>query len=89
MKTDGGGWTVIQKRQDGQVYFANRTWNDYANGFGELTTSFWLGLDKIHALSNSGIPVTLRIELRGDLCEDQNGCSKQPNGYWWGEWDFS
>ncbi|VDM93292.1 unnamed protein product [Onchocerca ochengi] len=91
MKTNGGGWTVIQKRQDGQIYFANRTWNDYENGFGELTTSFWLGLDKIHALSikDNGNPVTLRIELRGDLCEDKNGCSKQPNGYWWGEWDFN
>ncbi|KAM3727883.1 Ficolin-2 [Dirofilaria immitis] len=91
MKTDGGGWTIIQKRQDGQVYFANRTWNEYVNGFGELTTSFWLGLDKIHALSakDNGNSVILRIELRGDLCEDKSGCSKQPNGYWWGEWDFN
>ncbi|KAK6113042.1 Fibrinogen beta and gamma chains C-terminal globular domain family protein [Brugia pahangi] len=91
MKTNGGGWTVIQKRQNGQVYFANRTWNEYENGFGDLTTSFWLGLNKIHALTakENGNPVTLRIELRGDLCEDKNGCSKQPNGYWWGEWDFN
>uniref|UniRef100_A0A915PTU8 Fibrinogen C-terminal domain-containing protein n=1 Tax=Setaria digitata TaxID=48799 RepID=A0A915PTU8_9BILA len=91
MKTNGGGWTVIQKRQNDQVYFANRTWKEYENGFGELTTSFWLGLNKIHALSakDNAHPVTLRIELRGDFCEDRNGCSQQPNGYWWGEWDFN
>ncbi|CAG9533678.1 unnamed protein product [Cercopithifilaria johnstoni] len=91
MQTSDGGWTVIQKRKDGQIYFANRTWNEYKNGFGELTSSFWLGLDKIHALAakDNGNPVTLRIELRGDLCEDNNRCSKQPNGYWWGEWDFN
>ncbi|VBB30652.1 unnamed protein product [Acanthocheilonema viteae] len=91
MKTNDGGWTVIQKRKDGQIHFANRTWNEYKNGFGELTSSFWLGLDKIYELTakDDGNPVTLRIELRGDLCEDKNGCSKQPNGYWWGEWDFN
>ncbi|EJW73639.1 hypothetical protein WUBG_15453 [Wuchereria bancrofti] len=50
MKTNGGGWTVIQKRQNGQVYFANRTWNEYENGFGDLTTSFWLGLNKVFFL---------------------------------------
>ncbi|VDK79739.1 unnamed protein product [Litomosoides sigmodontis] len=90
MTTDGGGWTVIQKRRDGQIHFANRTWNEYESGFGELKSSFWLGLEKIYALTekDNGNPVTLRIELRGDLCDDKNGCSKQPNGYWWGEWDF-
>ncbi|XP_022808380.1 tenascin-N-like [Stylophora pistillata] len=30
--TTGGGWTVIQKRQNGPVDF-NRTWDDYTKGF--------------------------------------------------------
>ncbi|XP_022798563.1 uncharacterized protein LOC111336692 [Stylophora pistillata] len=30
--TAGGGWTVIQKRQNGSIDF-NRTWDDYTKGF--------------------------------------------------------
>ncbi|CAI4223472.1 unnamed protein product [Auanema sp. JU1783] len=86
METDGGGWTVIQKRVDGNMPFYNRTYNEYAVGFGDLASSHWLGLDIINALAPSDRPLwALRIELRGDTCEQ---CSFQPDGYWWGEWDF-
>ena len=60
MQTDGGGWTVFQRRQDGSEDF-DRTWLDYRNGFGELYGEFWLGLDKIHRLTTGG--VTLRVDL--------------------------
>ncbi|XP_078376290.1 uncharacterized protein LOC144659675 [Oculina patagonica] len=66
MRTDGGGWTVFQRRQDGSVDFY-RGWNDYKAGFGQLTDEFWLGNDKIHRLTASR-PNSLRVEL-----EDWNG----------------
>ncbi|XP_077194175.1 fibroleukin [Paroedura picta] len=61
MESMGGGWTVIQFRQDGSTNF-NRTWNEYKNGFGNLSREFWLGNDKIHLLSKSK-EMQLRIEL--------------------------
>ena len=61
MRTDGGGWTVFQRRQDGSVDFY-RGWNDYKSGFGQLTAEFWLGNDKIHRLT-AARPSSLRVEL--------------------------
>ena len=53
METDGGGWTVIQRRiQDDVQENFNRTWMQYALGFGDLRKEFWLGLDNIHALTD-------------------------------------
>ena len=66
MRTDGGGWTVFQRRQDGSVDFY-RGWNDYKSGFGQLTAEFWLGNDKIHRLT-AARPRSLRVEV-----EDWNG----------------
>ena len=64
METDGGGWIVFQRRQDGSVDFY-RYWTDYENGFGNLTGEFWLGLSKIHRLTKEGSN-TLRVDL-GDF----------------------
>ncbi|KPA18774.1 ficolin-2 [Candidatus Magnetomorum sp. HK-1] len=62
MTTDGGGWIVIQRRQDGSVDFY-QDWDHYKNGFGVLDSEFWLGNDNIHILTHS-TDVTLRIDMQ-------------------------
>ena len=62
-ETDGGGWTVFQRRQDGSVNF-NQSWREYENGFGEPEGEFWLGLSKIHRLTRwKQIPFELRVDV--------------------------
>ena len=39
MDTDGGGWTVFQRRQDGSIDFY-RNWTDYEDGLVILLESF-------------------------------------------------
>ena len=59
--TGGGGWLVVQRRQDGSVDF-NRGWVDYEEGFGSLTGEFWYGLRPLYCLTNQG-----QWELRIDF----------------------
>ncbi|XP_065896392.1 fibrinogen-like protein 1 [Dysidea avara] len=49
----GGGWLVVQRRQDGSVDF-NRNWIKYEEGFGNLTGEFWYGLRALHCLTGQG-----------------------------------
>ncbi|EDW65758.1 fibrinogen-like protein A [Drosophila virilis] len=49
----GGGWLVIAYRFDGSENF-NREWNAYKTGFGALNSEFFIGLDKLNRLTNSG-----------------------------------
>ena len=63
MVTDGGGWTVIQRRRDATTDFY-RGWDEYKRGFGSVTGNFWLGNDMIHKLTTKR--VALRVELAAD-----------------------
>uniref|UniRef100_T1JHV0 Fibrinogen C-terminal domain-containing protein n=1 Tax=Strigamia maritima TaxID=126957 RepID=T1JHV0_STRMM len=64
MVTDGGGWTVVQRRGDfgGEHENFTRLWADYKRGFGHVSREFWLGLDPIYALTHQE-DVELRIEI--------------------------
>lgn len=62
MDTDGGGWLVIQRRNNGQLDFMKR-WRVYMQGFGNMTDEFWLGLDKIYELTNTPTQYELRVDL--------------------------
>ncbi|KAK0132489.1 Fibrinogen-like protein 1 [Merluccius polli] len=55
--SDGGGWTIIQRRADGSVLF-NRSWTEYKNGFGDMQSGageFWFGNENLHYLTEQGI----------------------------------
>uniref|UniRef100_A0A1W7R9N8 Ryncolin n=1 Tax=Hadrurus spadix TaxID=141984 RepID=A0A1W7R9N8_9SCOR len=69
METDGGGWTVIQRRGNygqSEDYFY-KTWKEYRMGFGNLDEDFWLGNDKLWVITNQG-NYSLRIDM-----EDMDG----------------
>ncbi|KAM8848659.1 fibrinogen-like protein 1 [Synchiropus picturatus] len=62
--SDGGGWTVIQRRTNGAVNF-NRPWAEYKAGFGDMDAEsgeFWLGNDNLHFITTQG-NYSLRIHL--------------------------
>ncbi|XP_071510649.1 fibrinogen-like protein 1 [Diadema antillarum] len=64
LSTDGGNWTLLQRRKDGSVSF-NRLWVDYKFGFGDVLSEHWLGNDKIYHLTAQR-DYELRVEL-GDF----------------------
>ncbi|XP_048765219.2 angiopoietin-related protein 1-like [Ostrea edulis] len=71
MDTQGGGWTVIQKRLDGSLNF-DRVWNDYKHGFGQADSEYWLGNDAISKLTtanNSSLLVLITLNNGRTLYE--------------------
>ncbi|PIK38851.1 putative ryncolin-1-like [Apostichopus japonicus] len=62
MSTDGGGWTVFQRRSTTNEGFS-QGWAQYKAGFGDVNYDHWLGNDKLNALTNQGT-YQLRVDLR-------------------------
>ncbi|XP_071835749.1 uncharacterized protein [Apostichopus japonicus] len=62
MESNGGGWTVFQKRSSASADFY-RGWLDYKNGFGNKNQDHWLGNKYIHSMTNQKT-YQLRIDLR-------------------------
>ncbi|XP_015905659.1 techylectin-like protein [Parasteatoda tepidariorum] len=65
METDGGGWTVIQRRGNFSMpkdYFF-REWLSYRTGFGDVEKEFWLGNDNIFALTNQRL-YSVRFDMK-------------------------
>lgn len=69
METDGGGWTVIQRRGNygNKVDYFYRGWNQYKKGFGELKKEHWLGNNIISAMT-----MKKKYNLRVDLWDLNN-----------------
>lgn len=64
MDTDGGGWTVVQRRGDWGEPRENfsRSWAEYAEGFGSPSKEFWIGNKWLHRLT-AARNVSLRVDL--------------------------
>nr|XP_046226348.1 tenascin isoform X5 [Oncorhynchus gorbuscha] len=62
MTTDGGGWMVFLRRQNGNLEFF-RNWKNYTGGFGDMNDEFWFGLANLHKMTASG-QYELRVDLR-------------------------
>ena len=62
--SNGGGWLVVQRRQDESVDF-NKSWVEYEDGFGNLTGEFWYGLKALHCLTGQG-GWEMRIDIKLD-----------------------
>ncbi|XP_059911253.1 tenascin isoform X1 [Gadus macrocephalus] len=64
METDGGGWTVFQRRMNGNTDFY-RSWSEYRVGFGNVSQEFWIGNELLHHLTQAG-SMAMRVELRAE-----------------------
>ncbi len=66
METDNGGWTVIMRRVPDDNFY-EQVYNEYENGFGDLSGGFWYGLRSMNRLTSNN-----DYEMRLDLFDDAN-----------------
>ncbi|KRY31245.1 O-phosphoseryl-tRNA(Sec) selenium transferase [Trichinella spiralis] len=75
LETDGGGWTIIQRRENPLVDF-NGNWAEYRDGFGD-ENNFWIGNEYLHQISNYRLRnggLKLCVELLDDGNEIHVDC---------------
>jgi len=56
------GWIIIHQHP-GYTFSWNLPWADYKAGFGSIDADFWLGLEKVHLLTNCR-HYRLRVEIQ-------------------------
>lgn len=56
-----GGWILVGRRTDGSLDF-DRSWDEYARGFGSPLAEFWAGNEALHRLSR-GNCTRLQIQM--------------------------
>ncbi|CAL8273602.1 unnamed protein product [Lota lota] len=80
-----GGWTIIQRRQDGSVNFF-RTWEQYKQGFGNLDGEYWLGLEHLYWLTRQ-THYKLRVALEDwqgrQVFAEYDSFSIEPESDWY------
>lgn len=71
METDGGDWTVIQRRgQFGNSrYYFYQNWALYASGFGDPDMEYWIGNHALHELTSGEDQMSLRVVLNRSSSE--------------------
>jgi hypothetical protein len=80
----GKAWMVMQKRTSGSLTFWNRTFEEFAQGFGDPSLDSWLGLRKIRQMINSGKRLQLQVEIEGNRCDPAKA-----QEYYFGLWNFA
>lgn len=68
MITDGGGWTVFQKRINRNGLF-NKNWNEYVNGFFLANGEYWLGLENLYQLTSQSSQKQLYVKLNSNYAK--------------------
>jgi len=67
MQTAGGGWlTILRRSTNSQDNDFSRFSDEYTEGFGDLSTDFWIGLRTMHLLTRNG-----DCEMRVDLFNNE------------------